>query len=1594
MNKIKIRKFEDPNLWIYENVIGRGNKLQNNFTLNKELNEKAKEKLKLLLKDCKQYDNELKGIKCKRESITFNNLHVKKQIDVNTFFPNPFKKKKQVFNIKPFLCEQSKVASTAINNGSNAISNENISKKDEFLNNIYQNNTTDEKEIQNTLIRKLITKEQHKKLFLNNIKEQTEQKKKDILKVYSFFNNHINYYDQHLKKKYMDVVLQKDGHDQVEHNQVEHNQVELTNSENTINEHTINEHTINEHTINEKKKWKIVKETDYIKMEIDTVYPLTNKNMTSFDNNINNDIITCPIKNDDNNLKSNKLFNTVSILEKSEKNDINTVMNNNFVINMEEGNVKKELNIVINNDISDKRTNDNIHNITTHNYNTNDYINDNRSKYVINENKYDNNKYDNNKSDNNKYDNNKSDNNKYDNNKSDNNKSDNNKSDNNKSDNNKSDNNKSGNNKSGNNKSGSTNLMNEPIVDIEVIDVCTKKKDLNKYKTKSFNYNKIMDDNNINKTSNYKIETDKCKLDIAVDSDKYEYLKNEQLNKKEYSNLFKNEYNGFVDIKNNDIKNKDIKNKDIKNIDIKNIDIKKNIVDILNKDRSMNKNKLVYEHRLNEIKTKRNGLSEKQGMNEKCGMSEKRGISEKQGMNEKHNDNKQAIKKYLFDNLNVFEKMHNISLYNNMNNVSFPGDLAMNEFDSVSYILSNLKETKRNKNIADSVTNKGINIVSLYTEDNKEERKELINGKYENKMLVNTYGSNNNSSVINNEIVYNFKSNNIYITNDKTSSKEKLDLRNSQDKTINYDERSYKKNELNKYTHGYSSKNIKQGRIEQYEYIDSNNITVHLLSQHVGIEEEKIINVCKYILDNSYINKHTRIEKEVAQLICEEFEVLNKLKFSSINLKKRDPIVTILGHVDHGKTSLLDKFRNSNIVNSEVGGITQKLGAFEVKDKKSNKKIIFLDTPGHSVFKSIRRKCVECCDIIILVIALDDGIMSETIECLELAKKYNIPIIIAANKMDKYEFEHVDMYLDKLSKSLLSYDVITKLEKEKGEVSIVPISAKYNMNIEKLQNSILETSHNLNLQSDYGSLCSAYVLEKKVDTTKGKVLTIICKSGVLKTNTYILYGSIYTKIKRIYDSNGKIVKEVYPSELAQIVCSNNISFTDESIGYGDLIYEMSNLKNAQSVAKYKSKIRQYQRMQDYYLDMGNGIIGNGINSNGIIGSDMGDNGMGDNGMGNNGMIDNGMVDNSMVDNSMVDNSMVDNSMVDESSKQRNKKRAEKREEIQSAYATYYTTTGVSNDVSEDINYDHVEESGKGSNSSRSSVNDLSNEEKKKNKKKKKNEMIENKIELPQIHLIIRTCDEGSMEGIIEGINEYNKKEKKKNFCDINNFIDRNYINKKLLLNNDKYMENEKELFDKWKPFKIITKGIGSFSVNDIKYCSYVKPCFLFAFNVDIDKQVQQLIDHNANVNNTILRKHNIIYELFKDLDDIINYYFNLLYLFEPTARMIINKSGYYYLKKNKEKKKVMSVDIKEGTCNSTHTYNVIRNKQIIHKNLSILSMQKNKQSTNELSKGCTTNAIIFNTPSEDFQIGDEIVAYKKVVRPPLFNKIKTFDLVY
>lgn len=284
------------------------------------------------------------------------------------------------------------------------------------------------------------------------------------------------------------------------------------------------------------------------------------------------------------------------------------------------------------------------------------------------------------------------------------------------------------------------------------------------------------------------------------------------------------------------------------------------------------------------------------------------------------------------------------------------------------------------------------------------------------------------------------------------------------------------------------------------------------------------------------------IDKEIPVNILQHLvkEYGYKIKFSvkiknSINFQKKDeivksiskpPIITIIGHVDHGKTTLLDSIRKTNVTKEEVGGITQRIGAYQIKI--DNKKIVFIDTPGHEAFTTMRARGVKATDIAVLVVAADDGVMPQTIEAINHAKAANVPIIVAINKIDKSNTN-----IEKLKKDLSKYGLVS--EEWGGDTLMVEISALQNKGIKKLLEAISLQAEMLELKANPNTPAKGIILETKLDKKRGIIGSVLVQDGSLKVGNYFITGLSYGKIRSLTNDKGKNIKEAGPSSPVEVV---------------------------------------------------------------------------------------------------------------------------------------------------------------------------------------------------------------------------------------------------------------------------------------------------------------------------------------------------------------------------------------------------------------------------------------------------------------------------
>ena len=348
-----------------------------------------------------------------------------------------------------------------------------------------------------------------------------------------------------------------------------------------------------------------------------------------------------------------------------------------------------------------------------------------------------------------------------------------------------------------------------------------------------------------------------------------------------------------------------------------------------------------------------------------------------------------------------------------------------------------------------------------------------------------------------------------------------------------------------------TKKNISNNDPQQ-KIIREVNIPEHVTVKELAIKmAEKSGDVIKSLMKMGMMATiNETLDADTAELIVTEFghkfkrenveELEKDLISHNDNAAKdsiRPPIVTIMGHVDHGKTSLLDKLRNSNIVSGESGGITQHIGAYQIKH--NDKKITFIDTPGHAAFTEMRARGANVTDIIILIVAADDGVMPQTQEAISHAKSANVPIIVAINKCDKPEANP-----KKIKEQLLSEEII--VEEFSGDVQCVEISAETGMNFDKLLESIVLQSELADLKANNETYAEGSVIEANVDKGRGVISNIIITNGCLKVGDIAVAGSEYGRVRAILDDQGKNLKEALPSSPIQMLGLGNAPLAGDS----------------------------------------------------------------------------------------------------------------------------------------------------------------------------------------------------------------------------------------------------------------------------------------------------------------------------------------------------------------------------------------------------------------------------------------------------------------
>lgn len=361
---------------------------------------------------------------------------------------------------------------------------------------------------------------------------------------------------------------------------------------------------------------------------------------------------------------------------------------------------------------------------------------------------------------------------------------------------------------------------------------------------------------------------------------------------------------------------------------------------------------------------------------------------------------------------------------------------------------------------------------------------------------------------------------------------------------------------------------------KQKEIIIPEIISVQELANRMSV---RVADVIKELMKLGSIKRGSdEIDADTAELLVTQFNhtpkrvsasdveiSLTEENIEEQDLQDRPPVVTVMGHVDHGKTSLLDAIRKADVVSGEAGGITQHIGAYQVTTAKGEK-ITFIDTPGHAAFTAMRARGANVTDIVILVVAADDGVMPQTIEAINHAKAAKAPIVVAINKIDKPGADP-----RRIKEALLAHELVS--EEFGGDIQCIEISAKQKINIDGLLDAVLVQAEMLELKASAKQKPRGTVVEAKIDKGRGVVATLLVQKGTLKKGDLIVAGTAFGRVKTLTDEHGNLIDEAGPSKPVEV-----LGF-DEVPSAGEVFAKSDNEKIARDIVEYRKKVNQVER---------------------------------------------------------------------------------------------------------------------------------------------------------------------------------------------------------------------------------------------------------------------------------------------------------------------------------------------------------------------------------------------------------------------------------
>ncbi|PHJ24357.1 elongation factor tu gtp binding domain-containing [Cystoisospora suis] len=721
------------------------------------------------------------------------------------------------------------------------------------------------------------------------------------------------------------------------------------------------------------------------------------------------------------------------------------------------------------------------------------------------------------------------------------------------------------------------------------------------------------------------------------------------------------------------------------------------------------------------------------------------------------------------------------------------------------------------------------------------------------------------------------------------------------------------------------------------------DLTVGSLARHLGVSEADMLSVAALLLEDNKglgggregesegtggVSLNTRMDEDEAEFLSEELGKLKELHLTRgevIDDKERyraPAVVAVLGHVDHGKTTLLDKLRSSRVAESEAGGITQAVSAGSLLLPSQNHRLTFIDTPGHAAFTSMRKRGAAATDLCVLVVAADEGVKAQTLECIDIIKKARTPMIVALNKMDK---DGADP--KRVKEQLAEHGIVS--DEDGGHVPFIPISARTGEGLDELEAALVLLQENMphlygpppptqagSKHSKSARPARGYVLETRVDKQRGRCVQVIVRSGWLQPGKWVVIGRHAGRIKKLWRSGeGTELKLAGPNEAVEIS-----GLGDLQASAGQALFQAESSQQASKLAAMAERLEVRRVLQ----------------------------------------------------------------RADASTAESRKKAVEelalktattlrRKQQKLSKYKQALQETGGETHAAEEQQRNEDDAAPP------STTGTVSSELPQIGFVFKAADQGSLEAILQWVVDHNKTVKDAELPEVVQKYLRTAAKERVLALGDHRKAIALASEEEELTAEQaeQELQESERVLISRWAPLCVVHAGVGSISLSDVKKASLTNS-FVFGFGVSVLEGVEQFVHERA----LVLRNQNIIYRLFEDLEALYEYHFGSEYLYNQVGRMVVTRLATISLKRSKGGvQTVVGVDVKEGNPSNKNYYSVIRDGQVLTERLLIKSMQKNRKDVSALQKGSRDGAIVFDSDFEDFQERDTILVYDKTQRP-------------